>query len=87
MEALPFKEMIPVHQSPNVFVLSKPGQIYLAYATEAGPIEFKLEGEKSYNVEAIDTWNMTIKALDLAKPGDYTFNAPDGGFLLRFTAN
>jgi len=87
MEALPFKEMIPVHQSPNVFVLAKPGQIYLAYATEAGPVEFKLEGEKNYNVEAIDTWNMTIKTLDPAKPGDYTFNAPEGGFLLRFTAN
>jgi hypothetical protein len=87
MEALPFKEMIPVQQSSNVFVLEKPGQVYLAYSTEAGPIELKLEGENNFKVDIIDTWNMTTKALDLAKPGDYTFNAPEEGFLLRFTAN
>jgi hypothetical protein len=87
MESLPFKEMIPVRQSDNVFLLTKPGQVYLAYSTQAGPVNLKLEGEKNYNVEVIDTWNMTIKTLESAKSGDFTFNAPEEGFLLRFTAN
>lgn len=87
MEPLPFKEMIPVRQSSGVFLLEKPGQVYLAYANEPGPIKLKLEGEKNFNVEIIDTWNMTIKNLEPAKPGDYTFNATEAGFLLRFTVN
>jgi hypothetical protein len=87
MEALPFTEMTPTRQGTNVYVLSKPGQEYMVYALKGGPIRINLEGKRDYNVELIDTWNMKAKKLDPAKPGEYSFNVPEGGFLLRFTAN
>jgi len=86
MEALPFNEMIPVHQDFNVFILSKPRTVYLAYAVKAGPISLKLEGDRDFTVEAIDTWNMTTETLNSAEPGEFNFTAPKNDYLLKITA-
>jgi hypothetical protein len=86
MEALPFWEMTPSHPDTNVFVLSKPGAVYLVYATKEGPIKLQLEGDHDYTVEAIDTWNMTSEVLGTAKVGEYTAAASRADYLLRITS-
>jgi hypothetical protein len=85
MEEVPFKELVPVQLSNNIFILEKPEQIYLVYVNEPGQVEIKLEGQKSYNVDVIDTWNMTTKSLAPAKPGIFNYNTSEGGILIRFT--
>ena len=86
MEALPYAEMTPARAGENAVVLSKPGAVYLVYALKEGPIRLPLAGERPYTVEAIDTWNLTTKRLDSAKPGEFTFTAPRPDYLLRITA-
>jgi hypothetical protein len=87
MEALPFNEMTPVHQDDNIFVLSKPREVYLVYALKPGTIQINLEGNTDYTVESIDTWNMTIEKLNNTKPGEFKFDAIKNDFLLKITAN
>ncbi len=86
MEALPFDEMTPARQDSSVFVLSKPGQVYLAYTLNAASIKLNLKGKCDYTVESIDTWNMTTEKLNNIKSGEFTFIAPRADFLLRITA-
>jgi len=86
MEALPYTDMTPAHPDPNVFVLSKPADLYLLYATQEGPIKIRLDGNHDYTAEAIDTWNMTSNPLDPVKPGEFNSTAPHADYLLRFTA-
>ncbi len=86
MEALPFNEMAPTHLSDSTFLLSKPGQAYLAYAMKAGPIRFKIEGNTEYELVTVDTWNMTTKRICLVKPGPFFFEATNDDFALRLTA-
>ena len=86
MEALPYADMTPALPQPDVLVLSKPGAVYLAYAMKEGPIELRLERDRDYTVEAIDTWNMTTERLASVKPGEFRFAAPRADYLLRITA-
>ena len=86
MEALPYSDMSPARPDPNVFVLSKPGSVYLIYAIKEGPIKIQLEGDRDYTVEAIDTWNMTTQELERAKPGEFGTTAPRADYLLRITS-
>jgi len=89
----PFDEMEPAELSPNVYVLSKPGECYFIYFTNPGTATLKLAvrrsrpllfaGEKPYKVDAIDTWNMTITSLGSASAGDFSFSAPREKYLLR----
>ncbi len=76
MEALPFSEMTPVRLDPNVFVLSKPGSVYLIYALKEASAKLQLAGERDYTVEAIDTWRMKKELLKPAKAGEFNFTAP-----------
>ena len=86
MEALPFSEMSPSRLDANVLLLSKPGEIYLAYAMKEGAIKLQLTGDRDYAVETIDTWNMTSERLSSVKPGEFHLTAPRPDFLLRITA-
>lgn len=86
MEALPFWEMTPSRPMPNVFVLSKPGSVYLVYAIKEGPIKLQLDGSHNYTVEALDTWNMKTELLNPVTAADLELTAPRADYLLRITA-
>jgi hypothetical protein len=86
MEALPFNELAPSHLNDSTFLLAKPGRVYLAYAVKAGPIRFNVEGPTQYELETVDTWNMTSKKICLVKPGPFMYQATNDDFLLKLTA-
>jgi hypothetical protein len=68
------------------FVLAKPGHIYLGYTLNKGrPIRFNLTGNANYKIELIDTWNMTIQDLGIAKPGIYAYKTTDKYQAVRAT--
>lgn len=82
MEDMPVIEMVPTmtqigegKENESVcFVFAKPGHIYLGYTLNKDqPISFNLTGDTDYKIELIDTWNMTIQDLGIAKPGTYTY--------------
>ena len=82
MEDLPITEMVPtltkIEEGKGnegvCFVLAKPGHIYLGYTLKQDrPIGFNLTGNADYKIELIDTWNMTVQDLGIAKPGKYTY--------------
>lgn len=87
MEALPFIEMKPAHQGDSVFILSKPGSVYLAYALKPAEISLELTGKATYSVERIDTWNMSSEALPKVKAGLMHVNATSTDYLLKITAD
>ena len=78
--------MIPTHLNDTTFLLSKPGQVYVAYAIKAGPIRFKVEGKTEFLLETVDTWNMTSKKICMVKPGPFMYEAPNDDFALKLTA-
>jgi hypothetical protein len=86
MEALPYTEMTPAKLDNNVYALSKPGGVYLVYSLAPGPIKLQLPAGHDYTVEAVDTWNMKVEALENAKPGEFNATAPRADYLLRITA-
>ena len=86
VEALPWTDMAPSRVDPNVLILARPGSAYLVYALTPGPISLELEGPHSYEVEAIDTWQMEIRQLSIVPPGRSSFDIPHGDYLLRITA-
>ncbi|MCW1925341.1 DUF5060 domain-containing protein [Luteolibacter arcticus] len=83
MEALPYAEMTPARLGQSAFALSKPGSVYLVYATAEGPVRLQMEGEREYEVDEIDTWNMSARKLQPVKPGEFSFTAPHPDYLLR----
>jgi hypothetical protein len=85
MEALPFWQMTPTQLTPDVYQLSKPGEIYLVYAVKPGPLRIQLAGTSDYHAEAIDTWNMTTEDLGTRKPAPTQFEAPHADYLLRLS--
>lgn len=86
MEALPFNEMIPVHQDTSTFVLSKPGKVYLVYALKPCTIKLNLGGKGDYTVELVDTWNMTTEKLNDVKAGEFTIQATKNDYLIKLTS-
>ena len=87
MEGLPYTDMTPARLNPTTFCLSKPGAVYLVYALKAGPIALHLDGNRPYDVEPIDTWDMSVGPATPTKPGDFTFTADHDDCLLRITAH
>jgi hypothetical protein len=86
MEAAPFQKMNPdTSLCPGNLVLSKPGEYYLIYLMNSGPVSFTLPGNKPYRVEGIDTWTMKTTPIGAAQPGKFKFTAPTGRYLLRLT--
>jgi len=82
MEDAPVREMAPAlieieegkGNSGACFVLARGGHIYLAYTLNEGrPIRLHLTGNVDYRIELIDTWNMTVRDLGTAGPGEYTY--------------
>ncbi|MBD3267192.1 DUF5060 domain-containing protein [bacterium] len=82
MERLPVKEMKPrlvdngqpKNKKNNVHIFQKEGEIYLAYVADANrEISLNLLGEKPYEWQVIDTWNMTIEPKGEVPPGDFRY--------------
>ena len=82
METAPVKEMIPELQESgnpqilnnNVYLFSKPEEFYLAYvANKNETINVKLQGEKNYDLEIIDTWNMIVLDKKSINPGSFQY--------------
>jgi hypothetical protein len=82
MEEIPIRETVPTMTKMKegkgnegvCFVLAKPGHVYLGYTLDKGrPIRFNLIGNIDYEIEMIDTWNMTVQDLGTAQPGPYTY--------------
>jgi len=80
-----FDEMVPEGLSPDIYVLSKPGECYFIYFTNPGTAKLKLEGENLYKIDTIDTWNMTITSLGSTGAGDFSFTAPKEKYLVRLS--
>lgn len=82
MDEAPVKEMTPElvsteepkNLNANIYIFSKKGEYYLAYVAEAGKtIELRLEGEKEFKMEVIDTWNMQVTEQARVSPGTLSF--------------
>lgn len=85
MESLPFQQMTPTHLNDSTFLLSKSGEIYLAYAVKPGPIRFKVEGKSEFELVLIDTWNGVQKRICKVNPGPFMYQAdsPDFALMVR----
>lgn len=86
MERAPYDQMSPGQLSRDACMLVKPGQCYLIYFAGHATVTLELPGTRPYKVDGIHTWNMTTTALENAGPGEFTFTAPDAGYLLRLCA-
>ncbi|MFC4870968.1 DUF5060 domain-containing protein [Negadavirga shengliensis] len=95
MEEMPVHEMAPSFYpagdekelNQNVYVLSKAGEIYLAYIAEPGQtVDLDLTGTEPYSLDAIDTWNMAIMESTVVNPGKFTFTATRPYTALRLWA-
>jgi hypothetical protein len=93
MEQTPVKEMIPElidnndpeNLNNNIYLFSKPGVYYLAYTADKDQtIEINLAGDKEYNMEVIDTWNMQIMEETKAMPGKISYKTSAPYTALRF---
>jgi len=87
MEAAPFQELEPDPSlSPGNLALSKPGEYYLVYFMNSGPVSFALPGNKPYRVEGVDTWTMKTTPIGAARPGKFNFTVSADRYLLRLTS-
>jgi len=84
-QAPPFEDMTPTELSPGNYVLSKAGEHYLIYFTDQGEVSLDLPGDKPYKLDHIDTWNMDVISLGTASPGEFSFAAPEGDYLIRLS--
>ncbi len=84
-QAPPFHTLQPLGNTQGRFLLAKPGEYYLLYCVNQKPETLHLEGDKSYKVDVIDPWAMTITSIGSASPGDYRFAAPKPDMAFRFT--
>ena len=66
-------------------MLSKAGEYYLGYFTDQGEISLDLPGERPYKLDRIDTWNMDVISLGTASPGEFSFAASEGDYLIRLS--
>lgn len=58
----------------GVYVFSKAGEYYLAYAEDSGrAIHLNLAGDRDYRLQVIDTWNMTTISDRTVSPGAFAF--------------
>ncbi|MBS0000202.1 MAG: DUF5060 domain-containing protein [Cyclobacteriaceae bacterium] len=92
MEKAPVIEMTPEmigngdpkNLNTNKYILSKPGEYYLAYVAGADQtIEINLAGDVGYKMEAIDTWNMQIVGKASVEPGLFRYQTGSPYTLVR----
>lgn len=82
-DAPPFEELEPIGDDRR-FILAKPGEYYLVYTTNS-KITLELPGSQPYKIDAIDTWEMNVKPIGTAQPGEYTLSPHNPDFVYRFT--
>jgi hypothetical protein len=60
----------------NVYILSDPGNYYLAYVANAGEtIEMDLPGNVEYKLDVMDTWNMKVIDESNIQPGKFSYTS------------
>jgi hypothetical protein len=68
----------------NIYLFSKPGSYYLAYVADSGEnITFDLPGNTAYQLEVIDTWNMTTLEQKTVEPGTFNYQTSQPYTALR----
>ena len=76
MEQAPaFDELKPIGE----LVLAKDGEYYAMYCRSAGKKSIALAGNRPYNVEVLDPWEMTATARGHGKPGFIRLYPGEGG--------
>jgi hypothetical protein len=85
MEPTPFDQMEPRELPSGSYLLSKVGELYFIYFTTPTAMTLELPGAKTYKVDGIDTWNMTITPMGNAGPGRFSFTPPKANYLLRLS--
>ncbi len=85
MEPTPFDQMGPRELPSGSYLLSKAGELYFIYFTTPRAMTIELPGAKTYKVDGIDTWNMTITPMGNAAPGRFSFTPPRAKYLLRLS--
>lgn len=85
-QAPPFHELQPMGDDKGRFILGKPGQYYLIYCLDSNPQVINLAGQRSYKVDMIDPWEMTVAPVGMAQGGEYTVTPPRPDVVFRFIA-
>ena len=69
----------------NIYILSKPGEYYLAYVADSGQnVEINLTGDSGYKLDIIDTWNMKVGKQANVEPGEFKYVTVEPYTALRF---
>ena len=93
MEQAPVKEMSPSiidngnpeNLKDNIYIFKKEGEYYLVYVEGEGQtIEIDLTGNREYQVDVIDTWNMKIVRRPDTGPGIFRYVTSSPYTALRF---
>jgi hypothetical protein len=94
MESIPFHEMqFELHAGQdnenledNIYLLTSPGQVYMAYSAAQGKnFELNLEEGKNYTLKVLDTWNMETLEEKEVEGGNfaYTSQVPYTALILK----
>jgi hypothetical protein len=81
-QAPAFDELKPIGE----LVLAKDGEYYAMYCRSPGKKTIELAGNRSYKVEVLDPWEMTVTAAGTANQGSYTFTPAKADLIYRFTS-
>ena len=82
MEQAPVYEMTPQlidngkpeDINSNIYLFAKEDEYILVYTAKAGQtIEFNLAGNKEFDLEVFDTWNMKTIEQKTVSPGEFKF--------------
>lgn len=80
-----FHELQPLGNDQGRFLLAKPGEFYLLYCTDPRSHTVTLAGNRTYKLDLIDPWDMTVTPVATASAGDFTVTAPKPDMAYRFT--
>ncbi len=84
-KAPPFHELEPLGDEQGRYLLAKAGEYYLLYCANTAPQTLDLSRNRSYKVDLIDPWEMSVLPLGSAEPGDYTVRPVQPDVAYRFT--
>lgn len=84
-QAPAFHELQPVGDGKGTFGLAKEGEYYLVYCLDQRLQRVRLAGSRTYKVDLLDPWEMTVAPVATAPPGEYTFSSPEPAMVYRFT--
>ena len=96
MEQVPVTRMIPYFSDngdpedleSNIHILSREGEIYLAYVADAGlTIELELPGTVPYSMQILDTWKMVLVEETQVDPGSFIYTPRETYLLIRLEVN